>query len=323
MLTATVALVIGLTAPVIPDNLKWIESYEYVCIGHMQQVIGLDSVWRDPEYTPEPCTGNVAISMFDDGVGNHVYQQIPLQQYHNMALVGGHNFNPTKEAFKSILETYLLAPTPVQAAVLRGTLTSVNGSGTSLTFATTVSPTSTNNILFVSGLCNGTAGDSVSSITYNGVAAKIVTLAITANNSSFAAGYLINPNPNTNNVVVSCTAASAGNAGKAINYGQAYQSSVDGIVATPVSTASTTVYNTINVSAPGAYHVAAMRWDTGAAITWVGCSSLQADGGYSIVDSGALPTIGSQFCGGTSSGSNSVAGIGIAIWPSASDFSTF
>lgn len=322
-LSATVTLITGLIAPVIPDNLTWVESYEYVCVGHLQQVIGLDSVWRDPEYTPEPCSGHVAISMFDDGNGNHVFVKTPLQQYHNMALTGGHDYNPTKEAFKSVLQTYLLSATPAQAEVIRGPLFPASGSGTSLTFPIDINATSTNNVLFVAGFCNGTVGDSVGSITYNGKAATIVAKAIAANNGSLGAGYLINPTPNRNNVVISCGVSAAAITGRAINFTQAYQASVDGVSATPVGTASTTFYNAIYVTNPGSTHVSVLRWDTGNAVTsWTTCTPLEATAGLAVVANSNLQQ-GSDFCGGVTTGSNSVVGIGVAISRSAQDFSTF
>jgi hypothetical protein len=169
LLGIIILFAVGIAAPVIPQDMKFISAWEYQCTG---VVPDYSHAIYDPTKdfpTLEPCSGTKHTAAFLDSNGNKVYLPLTQQLYQQMGQRDGVKLNPTKEEFKSVLETYVLAQ-PASAAVAYLTSNINNcAAATSCTYALDSGSTGSDRVL-VLGFEIFKTTDTITSVTYNGTA---------------------------------------------------------------------------------------------------------------------------------------------------------
>ncbi len=145
---------------------------------------------------------------FQDSNGNKVYVPLTEQLYTRMTEEGGYQFNPTKQEFKSILETFI-APKKAEAAIayLTGNYVNCAVSATSCTWSFDSGSTGSDRMLIVAFEVFKTT-DTVTSATYNGSAlTDLGTQASAGAGASIHLFALASPTTGSNNLVLNMSSA--------------------------------------------------------------------------------------------------------------------
>jgi len=220
-------------APIIPSEMEILYSYEADCTVLYEQISSSTAPRVVGIENPVCDGGKYAGSVFVDKSGNEVHVQIPRAQYSEMGAKDGFTKNPTRDEYISIF-TALTPKADAALAVISNSSVS-NGTGvTSITWSHTVASGS-NRLLVVQVALGG--GVTVSSVTYNSVAASQVGTVIQGGYDRVDIWKLTDPDVTTANIVVTASAASDGFKGWGTNFTDA-SGTVDGFASIGDSTAS-------------------------------------------------------------------------------------
>jgi hypothetical protein len=119
----------------------------------------------DADFIDDDGNGVISVGVFTDYKGNDVYKQIPDSQYAQMGQKNGNVYNPEASELISIMEA--ITPTVDAAIAVDTTSEGFQSSGTSLTFAHTLTGSDTAIVVSIFGYAGG---DAISGATWNGSA---------------------------------------------------------------------------------------------------------------------------------------------------------
>ncbi|RJQ33851.1 hypothetical protein C4568_03560 [Candidatus Parcubacteria bacterium] len=162
-------LALATFAPVVPHEMELAYSYQQAYEDQFITSTGTPGSYLDPVRKPVPIfedtdgNGLISVSVFYDRAGNELFVQIPDRQYAEMGRERGHERNPKRHEFESLLQS--LTPAAEAAVALDNTVSAQSvGKVTSLTTAMTVAD---NTLLIISSFNNDTRTGMTA--TYDGV----------------------------------------------------------------------------------------------------------------------------------------------------------
>ena len=279
-------------------------SFTYECNGVMRTAELEDGSIVQADFDPEPCTGTHAYSVFIGSNGDKVYDEITLDKYKDIGGKDCYSRNPKKNesqsAFGKAFAPRAEAAIAFDAAYSEG----LGGSGTSFTFAHTV--TGSNTFLAVHARC---ALVGFTSVAYN---SDGMTKQFTGNQQTTALFYLFGADTGANNVVITCDGSAADIYANASSYTGA-GSPLDANGET--SNSGTSITLTVTATSSDAWAIGGFRSDAGG--DWTMTSGTKRTGGnHQIADSAA--TCSSCTLAGThDTGNNWLRIITIAPAPAA------
>lgn len=220
VIIGSLVVVSSTLTPFIPADMVWHSAYQYPASSPrtitemvatttqgVETMVEVTTVLPDADFTDDDGNGIISVAVFTDRKGNLVYTKIPDSQYGSMGQRNGTVYNPEKDEYISVLESFTPA---VDAAVAYDTGNETNSflnSGTSHTFSATASGANRAAILCIFSYGSG---DNVSSVTFNGD-----TMPNLGKRAADAGGYttfngMAAPDAGTYNVVVNHTATIQG-----------------------------------------------------------------------------------------------------------------
>lgn len=331
VITTGAVLLTG-TIPAIPAELQWMYAYQDDCASvhaSADRIATSTPITDYPDYVPTCTKGTYSVAVFKDPKGNTVYIEIPDQKYTDMGKSNGQTQNPKDEVeYKSVFQTLIdLAVQPAIAAIgFDATSTNSAASGFSITFAAT---STGSNLIMIGGAWDQSAGDSVTSFSYNAASGtKITSQTEPAGcGSKFdSAWYLINPASGVHNVVINRTNSAGILSASVGTYTGAKQSAQPDAFATSSVNSGTSLGATTTSVADNSWQVLTGRWGHGAGVT-AGAGTIyranDATVATYIFDSNAAKTpAGSVTLNSNWTGADCAAGIIISIAPAVSTTAT-
>lgn len=261
-------------------------AWTYECRGYAhtpEELIEPDTGRQLVDF--EPCEGELVMGTFRDMEGNIVYADIlgGRSKYDHFGKFGKPEDKLPAIEWVSVVDR-IKAPTIAEAAIARGATTTADspGAASSLTYAHTNN--GANTLIFQSARIVNTT-DTVTSVTYNGVAMNQISNFIIGVNVRDYVYEHRGGSSGSNNVVITASASQAAINGRTASYSGVHQASFPDNSLSHVPNTSTSLSFSMGATTTGAWAIAFMHNVIGAWTVTSGLDIIRGGNSQIIADS--------------------------------------
>lgn len=188
-------LMLGATAPLIPQEMKLQYSYQYRESQFVNYVSTTTGKIARP-FTDDNEDDIISVAVFKNERGDIIEVQIPELRYKEVTERDGYRKNPTKDEYKSLLGAF--TETAKAAIAVDSTSSSRNNSASSITFSHT---NTGSNLILLCGIFTAST-DNLTSVTYNSVGMTLAGKVQVSGDRWVYLHYLTAPATGANNVTI-------------------------------------------------------------------------------------------------------------------------